>query len=147
MGPESCGTAYTASPPSVTAFQTPSGNCFARPGSMSPLMSASASADTSVGIFWYSACMMSGAPLPALIAVRSLVTAGSPPSCLLTVTWMSGWAVFQPSTTLSMFGAQVQNVSSTFSLAAAGVVAASVVVLLLVPPEHAAASSAVAATT
>ena len=45
---------------------------------------------TSVGIFWYSAWMRSGAPLPALIAVSSLVTAGSPPSCLLTVTWMSG---------------------------------------------------------
>ncbi|MNW54211.1 hypothetical protein D3C74_318040 [compost metagenome] len=76
-------------------------------------MSASASAETSVGIFWYSACMMSGAPLPALTAVSSLVMAGSPPSCLLTVTWMSGFAAFQVSTTLSTFGAQVQKVSST----------------------------------
>src|ERR1700712_5749045 len=78
-------------------------------------MSARASAETSVGIFWYSACMMSGAPLPALIAVSSLVTAGSPPSCLLTVTWMSGFLAFHSDTTLSTFGAQVQNERLTFA--------------------------------
>src|SRR5665647_2437781 len=37
---------------------------------------------TRVGIFWYSVCMTSGAPLPAWFAVSSLVTAGSPPSCV-----------------------------------------------------------------
>jgi hypothetical protein len=91
----------------VTEFQALAGNfAFSEPACL--LMSAIAFAETRVGIFWYSACMTSGAPLPALIAVSSLVTAGSPPSCLLTVTWMSGWAAFQPSTTLSMFGAQLQ---------------------------------------
>lgn len=110
-------------------------------GSTSPAMSASASDETSVGIFWYSACMMSGAPLPAWMAVSSLVTAGSPPSCLFTVTWMSGFSSFQISTTFSMFGAHVQNVRSTGPAAlwsSSPVVDAS-------PPEQAVASSAVTA--
>src|ERR1700709_2482673 len=67
--------------------------------------------------------MMSGAPLPALIAVKSLVTAGSPPSCLFTVTWMSGFFAFHIATTLSTFGAQVQKVRSTFAPDAAAAAA------------------------
>src|SRR5690242_4911939 len=77
------------------------------------LMSAAAPLLTRVGSAWYSAWNRSGG-LPALSAVRTLVTSSSPCACLLTVTWMSGWAVFQLSTTLSIPGTQDQKVSSTF---------------------------------
>ncbi len=103
-------------------------------------MSASASDETRVGIFWYSVWKMSGAPEPALMAVSSLVTAGSPPSCLLTVTWMSGLASFQAATTSSIPGAQVQKVRSTFPPELPDASSSP-------PDEQAVASSAVAATT
>lgn len=77
------------------------------------------------------------------MAVSSLVTAGSPPSCLLTVTWMFGFFAFHASTTSSMPGAQVQKVSSTFS---PDPVEPSVV-SSPPPDEQAVARSAVAATT
>src|SRR4051794_35393408 len=77
------------------------------------LMSAAAPLLTRVGSAWYSAWNRSGG-VPALSAVRTLVTSSSPWACLLTVTWMSGCAVFQVSTTLSIPGTQDQNVNSTF---------------------------------
>lgn len=70
---------------------------------------------TSVGSAWYSACTRSGA-LPALCAVRILVTKVSPDACFFTVTviWsFLPWPLFHRSTTLSMPGVQVQYVSET----------------------------------
>lgn len=110
----SCGTAYTASVPSVVCCQTPSANLLlASPTSFE--MSASASLLTSVGSAWYSACTKSGA-LPALCAVRILVTSVSPDACFFTVTLICSFLPgpsFHRSTTLSMPGAQVQYVSET----------------------------------
>src|ERR1700761_9224050 len=76
-------------------------------------MSARELLETSVGSTWYSTCPRSGG-LPAFAAVSSLVSSGSPPAWVCTCTWMSGWALFQIATTLSMLGTQVQKVSVTF---------------------------------
>src|SRR2546423_14501848 len=75
-------------------------------------MLATTSLLTSVGSAWYSACIRSGG-LPALAAVSSLVTCASPWAWLLTVTWISGWALFHLATTWSRLGTHDQYVSST----------------------------------
>src|SRR5690349_9200276 len=110
--------AYTASVPRVTCCQTPSAN-LSLTGAASFAMSASTSLLTRVGSAWYSTWARSGG-LPAFEAVSSLVTMSPPPACLLSVTWMSGFAAFQASTVLSMFGAQAQNESSTLPPVCAG---------------------------
>src|ERR1044072_7368576 len=79
------------------------------------LMSARTSLLTSVGSASPSTSARSGTA-PALFAVSSLVTCSSPCACLLTVTWMSGCELFHIATTLSRFGTQDQNASSTLPL-------------------------------
>src|SRR5690348_9149540 len=65
-----------------------------------------------VGMAWYSIWTMSGAPLPAFSAVRSLVYCGVPWPALTTLTLIAGYRFSKSATSLSMFGTQVQNVSS-----------------------------------
>lgn len=65
-----------------------------------------------VGMAWYSICTMSGAPLPALSAVRSLVYCGVPWPALTILTLTAGYFCSKSATSLAMFGTQVQNVSS-----------------------------------
>ena len=108
-------------------------------------MSASASLLTSVGQRLVLGLDQVGGALPALVAVSSLVTSRRRCACLLTVTWMSGCAAFQVATTLSMFGAQVQNVRLTFSccwVAGASAPEAVPESLLEALPEQPASSSA-----
>ena len=65
-----------------------------------------------VGMAWYSICTMSGAPLPAFSAVRSLVYWGVPWPALTTLTLTAGYFFSKSATSSPMFGTHVQNVSS-----------------------------------
>ena len=65
-----------------------------------------------VGMAWYSIWTMSGAPLPAFSAVRSLVYCGVPWPALTTLTLTAGYFFSKSATSLAMSGTQVQNVSS-----------------------------------
>ena len=65
-----------------------------------------------VGMYWNSIWATSGAPVPAFSAVRSLVYCGSPCPALTTLTSMAGYFFSNRATSFSMFGTQVQKVSS-----------------------------------
>src|SRR4051812_34649280 len=64
-----------------------------------------------VGMYWYSICATSGAPLPALSAVRSFVYWSAPWPALTTLILMAGYFCWKSATSWAMLGTQVQKVS------------------------------------
>src|SRR5919201_152274 len=72
-----------------------------------------------VGRSWNSIWTTSGAPEPALSAVRNLVYSGAPWPALTTWTVMPGCAFWNRLTSVWMFGTHVQNVRVTGAFAGA----------------------------
>src|SRR6266566_2546715 len=84
--------------------------------------STSLPVSSKVGRYWNSICTTSGAPLPALRAVRSLVYSGAPWPALTSLTLMLGCDCSKRLISLWMLGTHVQKVSVTGPLVGADVV-------------------------
>lgn len=111
-GPVSWGIAHTSPLLPLTCCQVQSTNFSLSAEAPYGRRSSRLSVMVKVGMAWYSICTMSGAPLPAFRAVRNLVYCGVPWPALTTLTLMAGYFASKRATSLSMFGTQVQNVSS-----------------------------------
>src|SRR5215831_13158037 len=83
------------------------------------------------GSSWYSTCARSGAPDPAVIAVRSLVYPAAPCPALTTLTLMFGYFCSKSATSSSIPPTQVQNVR-VVGLASSAAICASVITVVLV---------------
>src|SRR3954462_12536890 len=110
MGPVSCGYAQISPFWPLTWAHVQSTNLPLSPSAPYGRRSTRLLVIVKVGMYWYSICARSGAPVPELRAVRSLVYCAAPWPALTTLILMAGYFFSKIATSWAMLGTQVQKV-------------------------------------